>query len=125
METSQQWWLERASNNETIDDKVFNSIEWINSDVVLLLFTIYAIVIFSGAFGNCALIFSICSQPLGRQRKPLLFALCLADLLVVTLSAPLSIVLQSLASSSWPLHDVGCKMMHYFKVSKISLTVIH
>lgn len=93
--------------------------EWFNSNAILLLFICYAVIIFGGVFGNATLVFSICAQPSGRLRKPLLFALCLADLLVVCVSAPLTIVILSLAYGSWPLQSIGCKAIHYFRVSSV------
>lgn len=95
----------------------FNSAsEWFKSDAVLILFFIYAVVIFGGIFGNAALLFSICSQPSGRRRKPLLFCLCVADILVLAVSAPASIALLSFSSRSWNLGLFGCKIMQYLKV---------
>lgn len=99
------------TNNSTNNDH-----NWFNSDALLILFVLYAIVIFGGIFGNASLVISICAQKSGRLRKPLLFALCVADLLVVGVSAPLSIVLLSLAYDPWPLQLVGCKAIHYLRV---------
>lgn len=90
---------------------------WLSSNSVLILFILYAIVIFGGIFGNASLVISICVQKSGRLRKPLLFALCVADLLVVGVSAPLSIVLLSLAYDPWPIQSIGCKAIHYLRVS--------
>lgn len=112
----------RSGNNYVTDnthngtDIANNDHNWFNSDALLILFVLYAIVIFGGIFGNASLVISICAQKSGRLRKPLLFALCVADLLVVGVSAPLSIVLLSLAYDPWPLQLVGCKAIHYLRV---------
>lgn len=103
-------------NNGTDANGNNNDHNWFNSDALLILFVLYAIVIFGGIFGNASLIISICAQKSGRLRKPLLFALCVADLLVVGVSAPLSIVLLSLAYDPWPLQLMGCKAIHYLRV---------
>lgn len=114
----------RSGNNYVNDnshngtDSANNDHNWFNSDALLTLFVLYAIVIFGGIFGNASLVISICAQKSGRLRKPLLFALCVADLLVVGVSAPLSIVLLSLAYDPWPLHLVGCKAIHYLRVRR-------
>lgn len=94
-----------------------NTCEWLKSDATLYIFIIYAIIIFGGVFGNLTLIFSICSQPSSIKRKPFLFLLCIADLLVLIVSAPLSITLLSLASNSWTLGSISCKTMNYLKVN--------
>lgn len=117
MDKNYQLMINGLTNITTNDSITIETSEWFSSDSALLLFFLYAIVIFSGVFGNATLIFSICSQPSGQRRKPLLFSLCIADLLVVLLSAPLSIVFLSLASNSWPLKSIGCKMIQYLKVS--------
>lgn len=114
----------RSGNNYYVNDNQHNGTDrngnndhnWFNSDALLILFVLYAIVIFGGIFGNASLVISICAQKSGRLRKPLLFALCVADLLVVGVSAPLSIVLLSLAYDPWPLQLVGCKAIHYLRV---------
>uniref|UniRef100_A0A336LJ44 CSON004144 protein n=1 Tax=Culicoides sonorensis TaxID=179676 RepID=A0A336LJ44_CULSO len=95
-----------------------------NSDALLILFVLYAIVIFGGIFGNASLAISICAQKSGRLRKPLLFALCVADLLVVGVSAPLSIVLLSLAYDPWPLQVMGCKAIHYLRSLPVAASTI-
>lgn len=115
MDQKQSWSLENgfliSKNNVTINQEW-----WYQSNAILLLFICYAVVIFGGIFGNAALVCSIISQPSGRLRKPLLFALCLADLLVVCVSAPLTIVILSF-TNTWPLQSIGCKAVHYLRVS--------
>lgn len=98
-----------------------DSSDWFKSDSVLLLFILYATIVFGGVFGNVTLIFSICSHPTSRRRKPLLFCLCVADMLVLVVSAPISIAFLSLSAHSWTLGLFGCKVMQFFKVNSFAV----
>lgn len=124
MDQKQKWSLDNRFHNLYTNGSTTVDHEWHNSNAILLLFICYAVVIFGGVFGNATLVFSICSQPTGRLRRPLLFALCLADLAVVCISAPLTIVLLSLAYASWPLQSIGCKAIHYLRVSAMHCTKV-
>lgn len=115
MDQRQKWENRFLTSNS--NDSLSSDHDWFQSNAMLFLFICYAVVIFAGIFVNTTLVCSICSQPSGRLRKPLLFALCLADLSVLCVSAPLTILVLSLAYASWPLQSIGCKAIHYLRVS--------
>lgn len=89
---------------------------WINSTSILILLILYAIIIFTGITGNVSLIITLLSQPSGRLRNPLLVALCFADLLVTSVSAPLTILILGLTHHKWTLSVISCKSIYFMQV---------
>lgn len=87
-----------------------------------LLATLYCIVVFGGVFGNASLIITLYTQSSARLRNPLLVAVCVADLLVSGIAAPISIVTiamllhQNNGSRSTP-SVFACKSTHFLQVN--------
>lgn len=59
---------------------------------MLLLIVLYVIIILGGVFGNASLIVTLYTQSSAHIRNPLLVALCLADLMVSGISAPITVI---------------------------------
>lgn len=57
---------------------------------LLLLAVSYGLVVFGGVVGNSTLVLTLCSASSVRLRNPLLLAVCIADLLVTGISAPVT-----------------------------------
>lgn len=101
--------------NRSDDDlTAFHTASWFESGPVVLLVILYCIVVFGGIFGNASLVITLCTQTPTRFRNPLLVALCLADLLVTGVSAPLTIVALALANQTWSL--TSCKTIYFMQV---------
>lgn len=99
----------------TVFDEPADSTIWSN----WLFFLIIICITIGGIFGNASLIISLYTQSSARLRNPLLVGLCVADLMVAGVSAPLSIVtLIMLTHNEW-IHSsaVTCKSLHFMQVS--------
>lgn len=88
---------------------------------LLLLIILYCIVVFGGIFGNASLVIGLYTQSSTRLRNPLLVALCLADLMVSGVAAPLTVVtLVLMVRRSWTHTSVyACKSIYFMQVSFI------
>lgn len=86
---------------------------------LLLLIILYCIVVFGGIFGNASLVITLYTQSSTRLRNPLLVALCLADLMVTGVAAPLTVVtLVLMVRRSWTHSSVYvCKSIYFMQVS--------
>lgn len=109
------------SNLTTIDSDIFDDAEseLLSSLSLLALIILYGIVVFSGICGNSTLLISLCTQSTTRVKNPLLLALCAADLLVMLVSAPLTIIgllLRQSRTLSFAMANIGCKAFHYMQV---------
>lgn len=103
--------------NRSDDDLAFHTASsWFESGPVVLLVILYCIVVFGGVFGNASLVITLCTQTPTRFRNPLLVALCLADLMVTGVSAPLTIVTLALANQTWSLTVTSCKTIYFMQV---------
>lgn len=102
-----------------IDDGT-DTIIWNNW--LLLLIILYCIVVFGGIFGNASLVITLYTQSSTRLRNPLLVALCLADLMVTGVAAPLTVVtLVLMVRRSWSYSSVYvCKSIYFMQVSLFS-----
>lgn len=89
---------------------------WWESGPVLLLVLLYAIVIGSGVFGNASLLLTICTQTSARFRNPLLVALCVADLMVASVAAPLTLLAMMAVQQRWSLSPLECKSIYFMQV---------
>jgi hypothetical protein len=108
-------------NLTTIDNELFDDVngELLTSLSLLTLIILYGIVVFSGVFGNSTLLISLCSQSTTRVKNPLLLALCVADLFVTMVSAPLTIIgvlLKQSKTATFSMANIGCKVFHYMQV---------
>lgn len=104
-------------DNKTEDDLiVYHTTSWFDSAPLVLLVILYSIVVFGGVFGNASLIITLCSQTSTRFRNPLLVALCLADLMVTGVSAPLKTVALVLDNQTWLFTAASCKIIYFMQV---------
>lgn len=106
--------------NLSDNDSIIYDNGWFDSGPIVLLIILYCIVVFGGVFGNASLVITLCTQTSSRLRNPLLVALCLADLLVTGVSAPLTIVALAMAHQTWTLPSISCKTIYFLQVSFIS-----
>lgn len=84
---------------------------------LLLLIILYCVVVLGGIFGNASLIVTLFTQSSARLRNPLLVALCLADLMVTGVAAPLTIVALVLDARNAITSILICKLIHFVQVS--------
>lgn len=84
--------------------------------LMLLLIILYVVIVIGGVFGNASLIITLYTQSSGRLRNPLLVALCLADLMVTGVSAPLTIVTLMLMARNGITSTIVCKLIYFMQV---------
>lgn len=84
---------------------------------MLLLIVLYCLVVLGGIFGNASLIVTLFTQSSARLRNPLLVALCLADLLVTGVAAPITIIALILDARKVISSTFICKLIHFAQVS--------
>lgn len=90
--------------------------DWIYSGPTVLLMILYCLVVFGGVFGNASLLINLCTQSATRLRNPLLLGLCIADLLVTGVSAPLTIIALAMVHQSWTMPSISCKIIYFLQV---------
>ncbi|XP_055681629.1 leukotriene B4 receptor 1 [Lutzomyia longipalpis] len=100
-------------HNDTASHGNRTSGDWLSSSGTLVLLGSYCTVIFVGVFGNASLVVTLCAQ--GRLRNPLLVALCVADLIVSGVAAPLTVVSMAFNYSTWSLPPAACKAISFIK----------
>lgn len=91
---------------------------------LLLLIILYCVVVLGGIFGNASLIVTLFTQSSARLRNPLLVALCLADLIVTGVAAPLTVVALILDAHKTFTSTIICKLIHFAQVSFVRYTII-
>lgn len=91
--------------------------EWMRKRFALVsLLAVYLLVIVGGVLGNGSIIISLLTS--GRiPRNPLLVALCLSDLFVSGLSAPITVVASNYVQSPLKPSPAMCKTMHFLQVT--------
>lgn len=89
----------------------------IPSFTILLLAISYGLVVFGGVVGNSTLVLTLCSASSVRLRNPLLLAVCVADLLVTGISAPVTLLNLAMNRGTRSLPLALCKLIHYVQVS--------
>lgn len=99
-------------NNADIGDDISISSNYL----MLLLIILYVIIVIGGVFGNASLIITLYTQSSARLRNPLLVALCLADLMVTGVSAPLTIVTLMLMARNAITSTIVCKLIYFMQV---------
>lgn len=110
---------ERKNSSEKyfdgIDDDAIDTSNWL----LFVLIAFYCVVVFGGIFGNASLVITLYTQSSARLRNPLLVALCLADLMVSSVAAPLTIVTIFFGMHKTWSHssDYACKSIHFMQVS--------
>lgn len=83
---------------------------------LVLLIILYCVVVLGGIFGNASLIVTLFTQSSARLRNPLLVALCLADLMVMGVAAPLTVVALILDARNAITSILFCKLIHFMQV---------
>lgn len=82
---------------------------------------LYFIVVVGGVFGNGSLIITLYTQSSARLRNPLLVAVCVADMLVSGIAAPISIFTLAMLlhhKNAWSIPSTfTCKSTHFLQVS--------
>ncbi|XP_017471468.1 PREDICTED: C-X-C chemokine receptor type 4-like [Rhagoletis zephyria] len=109
------------SNSYDINCKEANSI---SSLTLLIMIISFGLVIFGGVLGNATLLLTLCSASKVRMRNPLLLAVCLADLLVTAISAPVTFLNVALNYKSNSLPLTICKIIHYVQVMPVAASTI-
>ncbi|XP_017130641.1 5-hydroxytryptamine receptor [Drosophila elegans] len=96
----------------------------ISSLTLLLLAVSYGLVVFGGVVGNSTLVLTLCSASSVRLRNPLLLAVCIADLLVTGISAPVTLLNLAMSRRTRSLPLVLCKVIHYIQVMPVAASTI-
>ncbi|XP_016971025.1 QRFP-like peptide receptor isoform X2 [Drosophila rhopaloa] len=96
----------------------------ISSLTLLLLAVSYGLVVFGGVVGNSTLVLTLCSASSVRLRNPLLLAVCIADLLVTGISAPVTLLNLAMNRRTRSLPLVLCKVLHYIQVMPVAASTI-
>ncbi|KAI8038262.1 hypothetical protein M5D96_008951, partial [Drosophila gunungcola] len=84
----------------------------------------YGLVVFGGVVGNSTLVLTLCSASSVRLRNPLLLAVCVADLLVTGISAPVTLLNLAMSRRTRSLPLVLCKVIHYIQVMPVAASTI-
>lgn len=92
---------------------------------MLLLIVLYFVVVLGGIFGNASLIVTLFTQSSARLRNPLLVALCMADLMVTGVAAPLTVVALFLDARKTIITTLICKIIHFAQVGHYSYLLSH
>ncbi|KAH8240937.1 hypothetical protein KR026_008387 [Drosophila bipectinata] len=96
----------------------------ISSLTLLLLAISYGLVVFGGVVGNSTLVLTLCSASSVRLRNPLLLAVCIADLLVTGISAPVTLLNLAMNRRTRSLPLLLCKLIHYIQVMPVAASTI-
>lgn len=111
---------QQESNAGVVDDianaTAANDGSIISNYWLLLLIILYCVVVLGGIFGNASLIVTLFTQSSARLRNPLLVALCLADLIVSGVAAPLTVVALILDAHKTITSTLICKLIHFAQV---------
>ncbi|KAH8404399.1 hypothetical protein KR222_010642 [Zaprionus bogoriensis] len=94
------------------------------SFTILLLAISYGLVVFGGVVGNSTLVLTLCSASSVRLRNPLLLAVCIADLLVTGISAPVTLLNLAMNRGTRSLPLLLCKLIHYVQVMPVAASTI-
>lgn len=110
------------TNNASFVDKFDDASPILADYWMVLLIVLYAIIILGGIFGNASLIVTLYTQSSARLRNPLLVALCMADLMVTGVSAPITIITMILIAQKtfWSTTFI-CRVICFVQVSSHTL----
>ncbi|XP_050746218.1 5-hydroxytryptamine receptor isoform X2 [Drosophila biarmipes] len=96
----------------------------ISSLSLLLLAVSYGLVVFGGVVGNFTLVLTLCSASSVRLRNPLLLAVCIADLMVTGISAPVTFINLAVNSRTSSLPLKLCKFIQYIQIMPVAASTI-
>lgn len=88
----------------------------ISSLTLLFMAISYGLVVFGGVLGNATLLLTLCSAASVRLRNPLLLAVCIADLLVTGISAPVTLLNLAMNRKTKTLPLELCKVIDFIQV---------
>lgn len=88
----------------------------IPSLTLLFMAISYGLVVFGGVLGNATLLLTLCSASSVRLRNPLLLAVCIADLLVTGISAPVTLLNLAMNRKTKTLPLELCKVIDFIQV---------
>lgn len=88
----------------------------IPSLTLLFMAISYGLVVFGGVLGNATLLLTLCSASSVRLRNPLLLAVCIADLLVTGISAPVTLLNLAMNRKTKSLPLQLCKVIDFIQV---------
>ncbi|XP_037927584.1 vasopressin V1b receptor [Teleopsis dalmanni] len=109
------------SNPYDIGDSSDNVIP---SLTLLFMAISYGLVVFGGVLGNATLVLTLCSASSVRLRNPLLLAVCIADLLVTGISAPVTLLNLAMNRKTKSLPLIICKVIHYIQIMPVAASTI-
>ncbi|GLV43136.1 uncharacterized protein CBL_14185 [Carabus blaptoides fortunei] len=90
----------------------------------MTMISLYCVVLVVGVLANASLAISVCGQQSSRNKSPLLLSLCLADLLVCCLSAPITVCFTLLASKPWPFTAPWCKLAFFLQALPVAVSML-
>jgi hypothetical protein len=88
---------------------------------LLVLISLYGVVLVVGVVGNSLVAVVLCTQQTARMRNNLLLSVCMSDLLVCVLSAPLTAA-SNTYYNVWMLSHIACKLTAFLQVRISPLT---
>uniref|UniRef100_A0A1A9W853 G-protein coupled receptors family 1 profile domain-containing protein n=1 Tax=Glossina brevipalpis TaxID=37001 RepID=A0A1A9W853_9MUSC len=126
LEASSRPWEYIAWENETFLNPydVTTGLNNISSLTLMLMAFLYGLVVIFGVLGNASLVLTLCSAHSVRLRNPLLLAVCLADLLVTGISAPITLLNLAMNQKTNSLTLVICKIINFAQVMPVAASTL-
>ncbi|XP_058981087.1 uncharacterized protein LOC101897900 [Musca domestica] len=96
----------------------------IPSLTLLFMAISYGLVVFGGVLGNATLLLTLCSASSVRLRNPLLLAVCIADLLVTGISAPVTLLNLAMNRKTRTLPLQLCKVIDFIQATPVAASTL-
>ncbi|XP_061396336.1 uncharacterized protein LOC133331967 [Musca vetustissima] len=96
----------------------------IPSLTLLFMAISYGLVVFGGVLGNATLLLTLCSASSVRLRNPLLLAVCIADLLVTGISAPVTLLNLAMNRKTKALPLQLCKVIDFIQATPVAASTL-
>ncbi|XP_073821195.1 uncharacterized protein [Musca autumnalis] len=96
----------------------------IPSLTLLFMAISYGLVVFGGVLGNATLLLTLCSASSVRLRNPLLLAVCIADLLVTGISAPVTLLNLAINRKTNALPLQLCKVIDFIQATPVAASTL-
>ncbi|KAM7352226.1 uncharacterized protein ACRADG_004855 isoform 1-T2 [Cochliomyia hominivorax] len=96
----------------------------IPSLTLLFMAISYGLVVFGGVLGNATLLLTLCSASSVRLRNPLLLAVCIADLLVTGISAPVTLLNLAMNRKTKSLPLELCKVIDFIQATPVAASTL-
>ncbi|KAL9874703.1 cholecystokinin receptor type A isoform 2-T2 [Glossina fuscipes fuscipes] len=125
-EASSRPWEYIAWRNETFVNPydVTTDLNNISSLTLMFMAFLYGLVVIFGVLGNASLVLTLCSAHSVRLRNPLLLAVCLADLLVTGISAPMTLLNLAMNGKTNSLTLVICKIINFVQLMPVAASTL-